>query len=314
MAEPEAHVRRETAGSDAAWEAALDWLLALQAAPGERELRRRLDAWLAASARHRRAFAEAQAVWDATGGLAVDRSAWPKPARRRPRRWPALAAAVALGVLAALGGPPALERLRHDYVAGTAERLSAELPDGSRLQLDARSVADFAEGGEARTLTLHRGGLYVDVTADAARPFRVEAGDTRVTVTGTRFAVRRVAGETHVAVAEGDVHVAREAGRVMRLGAGQASAGGRPEAVSPERVAAWRRGQLVLRDATVGEAVARIGHYHRGLIHFGDDALARRRVSGIFDLDDPQAALAAVLAPHGGEVIPLSPWLLILRD
>jgi len=314
MAEPDTHVQRDGDGADAAWEAALDWLLALQSAPGDSELRRRLDAWLAASASHRRAFAEAEAVWGVTGGLTAHRSAWPGSARRRTRRWPALAAAVLLGLLAALAGPPAWERLQHDYVAGTAERLMAELSDGTQLHLDARSVADFSAAADRRTLTLHRGAAFLDVTADAARPFRVKAGAARITVTGTRFAVRRMAGETHVAVAEGRVRVAHGPDRVLHLHRGQASAGGDTRAVSPDRVAAWRQGRLVLRDATVAEAVARIGHYHRGLIHLADDRLADRRVSGIFDLNDPQAALAAVVAPHSGEVLPLSPWLLVLRD
>lgn len=314
MAEPGVDLGRERADDNAAWEAALDWLLALRAAPADRGLRRRLDAWLAADAGHRRAFAEAQRVWDVTGALPADRGAWPAPAASRPRRWPAMAAVLVVGLVTSLLAPPAWERLQHDYVAGTAQRLEAALPDGSRLQLDAGSVADFSAGATARTLTLHHGAVYLEVATDAGRPFRVAAGNTRVTVTGTRFTVRRLGATTRVAVAEGRVRVEGPAGSGRELGAGQASIGGHAVTIHPERVAAWRRDRLVLRDVTVAEAVTRLRPYHRGYIHLGDEALATRRVSGIFNLNDPQAALAAVVAPHGGQVTALSPWLLLVGD
>ncbi len=80
-----------------------------------------------------------------------------------------------------------------------------------------------------------------------------------------------------------------------------------------ENVAAWRAGKLIVHDATVAEVVAELDRYRAGLILLQDQALATRKVTGVFDLLDPAAALRALLQPFGGRITAFTPYLLIVE-
>jgi transmembrane sensor len=58
--------------------------------------------------------------------------------------------------------------------------------------------------------------------------------------------------------------------------------------------------------------VAQIARWHRGRVLIADPGLAAAPVSGLFDLNDPDAALEAVVKPYGGKVRHISPWLTVL--
>lgn len=58
-----------------------------------------------------------------------------------------------------------------------------------------------------RIVALLEGEAMFEVTHDAARPFMVDAGIGTVTVTGTRFDVRRDESMVEVAVESGSVDV-----------------------------------------------------------------------------------------------------------
>ena len=83
---------------------------------------------------------------------------------------------------------------------------------------------------------------------------------------------------------------------------------------SPSQAAAWRQGQLVADDLPIAEVVAQLKRYVPGLIVLRDDAgLASKRVTGVYDLRHPEAALRAVVQPHGGRVERYSAWVLVVR-
>jgi ferric-dicitrate binding protein FerR (iron transport regulator) len=52
---------------DAAWQAALDWVMAQHESPEDASLREALAAWLGESPAHRAAYEEARRVWLLTG-------------------------------------------------------------------------------------------------------------------------------------------------------------------------------------------------------------------------------------------------------
>ncbi|MGY6565369.1 FecR/PupR family sigma factor regulator [Halomonas sp. KM-1] len=54
-------------GSDAVWQAALDWLMLMHDGELDDAGHRELHAWLAASPTHREAFREAERLWTITG-------------------------------------------------------------------------------------------------------------------------------------------------------------------------------------------------------------------------------------------------------
>ncbi|MNH37972.1 fec operon regulator FecR [compost metagenome] len=64
--------------------------------------------------------------------------------------------------------------------------------------------------------------------------------------------------------------------------------------VDVQNVATWQRGKLIFNARPLGEVLAELGRYIPGVLYLTDETLAARRISGIFDVDDPQAALKAL--------------------
>ena len=103
--------------------------------------------------------------------------------------------------------PP--ERLIVGQTIRTAarERRRVLLPDGSILYLNEQSTAALTA---SRTVALHRGQLFVEVTPASMfsqGPFVVETPDRSVTALGTKFAVSADDKETEVLVTQGKVRV-----------------------------------------------------------------------------------------------------------
>jgi transmembrane sensor len=67
------------------WDEALDWLLLVEAAPGDAKLRLELEHWLAKGTAQRAAFARAQEVWRLTGGIPPAHRATGRSAASRPK-------------------------------------------------------------------------------------------------------------------------------------------------------------------------------------------------------------------------------------
>lgn len=317
---------------DPVWAEALDWLLRVQAAPADRALLTRRDQWLARAPAHARAYGQAEEVWRLTGRVApafpfltpqaLCRQSAP-PAGRRRRAW-ATAAGLALAACVALVLFPGLSlRLRADQHTGTGEIRTVHLADGSTVVLDADSAITVRLGANKREIGLLSGRAFFQVAADASRPFTVSADDVEVTVTGTAFDVATSGDDTMVSVQSGHVAVAvtrpghpanarLERGQRARLS--HADGGLRIDSVPMAQIGLWRDRRLVVNGATIAQVVAQLSHYAPGLIVVRDPALAGRRVTGVFDLSDPRAALEAVLQPHGGVVRDLSPLLHIVSS
>lgn len=307
-------------------------------AEGEAEL----QAWLAADPAHADAFDDLRAIVAEIGqlagddvlalkaGLAVELAATaarlgprqsPRPrhpvGRIRPAWLPdglrrflqPAAAAAALAVLA--GGWLGWDYLAHQptftqrYASARGQQLNVVLPDGSHLHLDTATRADVRLYRDRREVRLADGQIMFAVRAAPAQPFHVFAGDTRVTVMGTRFSVRHTgtgldAGAIRVMVEEGRVRVLRTAasgsGRsidernAVELGAGQtvvADAAGYPGAVVSMQagsVAPWRSGRVSFDNTPLADALAEFERYgHTGLV-VRDPAVAALRVGGSFSL------------------------------
>ncbi len=87
------------------------------------------------------------------------------------------------------------------------------LPDGSIIDLNSRSRVRVHYQRDRREVELEQGEAMFSVEHDSSRPFVVQAGVGKVTVTGTRFDVRRDPAQTRVVVEAGTVKVqGREAG------------------------------------------------------------------------------------------------------
>jgi transmembrane sensor len=311
---------------DRATKEAARWLIALEDDPGDGDLRARIDAWRAADPANEAAWADTGHVW---GLMAETVPAFIHPAgrnagalghlRRRPVR------DIAVGVVSALAAclllvfaPGLVLRLQSDQVTAIAEVRSVGLDDGSVVLLGPDSAIAVLYQDTARRVRLLKGEAFFEVTPDANRPFSVVAHQVETTVLGTSFNVRLADDGAEVSVKTGLVRVVDSAmpSSPLRLEPGQwARLGGRDGvaqgSVPADEVAPWLHGQIVARDRPMADVVDELRRYYPGLIVVADSALRGRRVTGVYNLADPKAALSAIVGAHGGSVRQVAPWLLV---
>lgn len=304
---------------------AVDWLMRLQASPGDSAVRADLEAWLAASDSHRRAWESVERVWRVSGGL-PDADEPPAgnvaelPRARRWRRMLAIATAALAAGLALYVAPIVKLRLQADHMTSTAELRDVTLVDGSVVHLDAGSAIAVHYGASRREVVLLAGRAFFEVTAAKDWPFVVAAEDVRVTVTGTAFDVRSAGDAVTVAVQSGRVEVGQlgdseVAGVLTRgesLSVNRASRQVEQSRVVPEDVAVWRQRRLVVDGASLAEVVEELGRHHAGIIMLRGRSLADRRISGVFDLRRPVEALNAIARTQHGSVTEITPYLLVV--
>jgi transmembrane sensor len=308
---------------------AIDWLVLLQEGTADAAQRARFQSWLAADARHRAAWAEVSGLYAMLGDTPPRHEAqWRKPSpaspalpRRAPIRRRAVAALLAAAgiALVALAGlfPDWRHRLTADASTGVAELRQVALADGSIVHLGPGSAVDVALEPAARRVTLVSGAAYFEVAPDPGRPFTVEAAQVSIRAVGTAFEVDQGADGVRIALDHGRVRITHD-GQVSDLAPGEwqtVSPGGAVQSgVLPvNQIAAWRRGQLVARDRSVADVVDELRRSYRGIIVLGDEALARKRVTGAYNLADPADVLAAIARTHHAKVTRISPWVMVLE-
>ncbi|PNU02160.1 FecR family protein [Novosphingobium guangzhouense] len=294
-------------------EQAADWVVRQDGSALDEAGQAAFAAWLAVPG-HRAEFDRQHAVWQRYRRLASLPEEEPggrifhRPARRTPA-WrfarvmtghriaiPAIAAACVLAMVGAAEDWPT--RLRADYATGVGERRNVTLPDGSTVTLAASSAIAFDQAHGERTASLLAGAAQFQVAPDPHHPFRVKTAQGRVTALGTVFTVREDAGGPQVAVLEHCVAILTASGEKAVVHEGESTrftaAGIAPPVRSDvQTAAAWTRGKLIVFDRPLGEVVGIIGQQRRGYWTVTGDA-ANLRVNGVYDLDHPLDALAAL--------------------
>lgn len=303
---------------------AIDLVIRLQNDPGNPVAVEMVRVWRARSPAHRRAWARVSAIHGAAGEVLTNRR---KMARREnqglTRRNLVAGGGLALGAVAAGYAllPQALIRARADFVTGTGEIRQVALPDGSAATLGPDSALSVDFSAARRKIELLSGMAYFEVAPDAARPFVVASGDFTATALGTAYDVSSDAGFVTVAVDRGVVE-ARAPGASLAAGA-RLEVGdwlmfdrssrdverGRRDA---DQIASWRDNFIVAEKEAVSALVARIGRWLPGRVVVADPFVGERRVSGIFDLNDPMRALEAIVHPTGARVRRVSSLLTVI--
>jgi transmembrane sensor len=210
-------------------------------------------------------------------------------------------------------------RVSADYLSGTGEQQIHVLEDGSKLYLAPKSAVDIAYTDGERRVRLLKGSVFFEVQPNASRPFRVDAGTTKTTVLGTSFGVQKSASDVSISVAHGRVRVEDRSVSPMitqNLTAGDQllvtrGKGASFSYVSPGDVASWRKGELVVRNLSVGEVAEAFRDYYDGVI-LVTEPFASQRVTGLYRLDNPVATLTDMALAHGVKARQITPWLLVL--
>lgn len=325
-------------------QAAIDWLARddLDRSP-QREA---FAAWLDESQDHREAWIQVHRMWDlfedaedndVIAALArAARQAGPEPVGRPARPW-LVAASIAIAMVSATilvgvqqgwfarpsravevaaDGRPSLGALgRADYVTGKSERSIVDLPDGTRVTLDADSAIDVAFVESRRDVRLLNGHVFFDVAHDRDHPFAVQADGHVITALGTQFDVRAATGVLSVVLAEGRVSIVPQprgpAAAPVVLSPGQAFAVRQGQTAEVTTVdlgdaLSWRQSAVEFRDQTLRDAVGVLNRYTRAQIVITDPKVAALRITGVFRTGDT--------ARFGRSVSEVLPVRMVVRD
>ena len=254
------------------------------------------------------AYRRVEAVWKETGRLANDpdlvaavESAMTRKASVQAARRPDRRVLGAAGLCAALVLGTGLFFVltdRSTFATGVGETRVVQLADGSSVRLDTGSRLHVSFSGGRRLVELQKGQAFFTVAHDASRPFVVAAGAAQVTAVGTVFDVRRDPGTVRVTLVSGAVDVQRgAAGDVRRLTAGQEArvdeAGIIARASDVAAATGWTEGRIVLREASLKQAVDEVNRYLTSKIELDAPALEDERVSGVFKTGDRDAFVSA---------------------
>lgn len=271
---------------------ALDWQVLLHSGNASATDKLRYQRWCQLSPAHAEAAGEAEALWQDIGQTATAEGFQALPIRRK-RHWVAgVAASLALLVVGYSGWQQAPLWLA-DYHTGTGERQTVTLADGSRVMLNSASALQVAFNASERRVSVRAGEVLFETAADP-RPFVVESAGEAVQGSDATFSVRRD-------------------GRVV-LAQGAAKVGDHDLTVAADASAqtAWQRGKLIFNGKPLGQVLAELERYQHGRIVLSDSKLAALEVSGVFDLDEPQALLRTLEQRYGLKVTYL-PWLAVVH-
>jgi transmembrane sensor len=131
--------------------------------------------------------------------------------------------------------------------------------------------------------------------------------------------VARRDAQTRVQVAQGKVQVSAGSGDTVYLEPGRAVEYqgqhlAEVHGFDPASGFAWRQRQLVFRQQPLSEVVSELNRYWPGKTLVLGDALRNRVVSGVFEIDKPDAVIKALEYTLNLRAEHYTPYLLVLRE
>jgi transmembrane sensor len=296
------------------------WLTRLQGSARTPAAERAFRAWLAEDKAHARAFARVNHAWDIIPGAAAYHKDAARPPSQRRRQQQIFAVAASIALFMVLAGGYALRD--PVYRTGVGEQKALTLDDGSRITLNTDTQLVVSYRKSERHIRLERGEAMFEVAKNPQRPFIVTAGREQVRALGTTFLVRNDADQLAVLLIEGRVEVSEGASQHSDKSSKQAVtlAPGERLVLSPsnakqaldhlkldhpkvEEATAWRQGEVIFDNTTLGDAAAELNRYASTHLHLDDPSLAQLRVSGVFATRDPVEFANAVAKLHDLNVV-----------
>jgi len=209
------------------------------------------------------------------------------------------------------------------YATPVGKQQRFTLSDGSILQLNTGTQVTLRYSETKRQLNLLQGEAYFEVSPDANRPFIVDTGFGEITAIGTAFDINRredsvVITVTHGVVAISDTRVFNQSGnlfeylsdkqtphqdkphRTIKVSIGEQVTVNANSGISVvenadlEKITAWRSETLIFRDARLIDALTDLNRYLAQPIDLSDPSLQTLRISGTFNISDPNSTFAAI--------------------
>lgn len=301
-------------GPDAILEAAARWHAALDLGTADPEA---FERWRAQDPRHAVAFARLaglnERIEDAGLGLAGQALARPASVRQhRTTRRGMMAAGLAM--TAGLGGWAVLSA-RRDGAAGPdtapvqemartaiGERQSLQLRT-AQIELNTDTALSWQSGEAGMQIRLERGEVALEIPETArAVPPMLTAGAFAAALMPGAFNARFLGDVLALTVLEGEASMARrDGGTFQRAMPGERLLGTNRrialETLSDEaldRLAAWRRGEILFQDTQLATAIVEYNRYLDRPLVILDPEVGRLRIGGRFTSVDPSGFLRAL--------------------
>lgn len=291
---------------------AADWFARMRG-PDAAASRAQFQAWYATPA-HAHAYEQMVARWEQSAFIGASSTSRHRRLRRASlvARHPALSAAAALIAIVACtaliyenrgprSGPETAALASPARYASTGEIREIALGDGSRVTLDKASLVLVSYAPGRRTLLLERGRARFHPARDAARPFVVRVGTSKISADGALFDVAFEGTAATVTALDGSVTVRPRAAPARLLLASQQIVlpeHGAPSAPvrTPTGAAAWLPHMITFDHTSLADAALQVGRNVPTRILFTDDASALQ-ITGTFrsgDLDGLARAAQAM--------------------
>jgi transmembrane sensor len=219
-----------------------------------------------------------------------------------------------------------------DISTRVGEQRTITLSDGSRVALNTDTRIVVGRWNGTREIRLVRGEAYFEVAKNLDQPFVVIAGEKKVVAIGTTFDVRLRSNsrgeEVSVTLVEGKVAVTNldvapqtvfnanvpvpilTAGQRMVVAEAEQGAG-KIDLPKLDTVTSWRRGEIVLDNTRLADAIIELNRYSAISLTIDDPATANLAISGIFRTGDTDAFANAVATFYGLTVVRQSQKLVI---
>ena len=320
---------------------AKDWFVRLNSGETEACTQAQFQQWLHSSALHAEAFAGIARLWQQLGmSDAVIDAAIEYQAQLAQQRWQSEPAGQVLAATTSVArqtwrhhttsrwfsglaatallvscwywlpsAPNAPAQLMYQSAVAQVQQL--QLPDGSAVTLAPDSQFDLSLSAGQRQVNLQRGQAMFAVAHLADSRFVVQAGQTEITVTGTRFVVSRLAKGVQIAVLQGSVLVgARGAASPMVLQGGEqivTAADGQPigdkTQLPLDYLPDWVSGQLRFQQATLPDFLLALQPYLHKKIVFNKADLSDLQISTALTASQAETILQSLPAAYPLQLI-----------
>lgn len=291
-------------------DAAAAWIVRRERGDWSASDQAELDAWLAESDSNKVEYWRLKHRWkeaDRIGALGIGsadagRRTWAAGYWKPAAIAASLALAIGLSTVRNVGHLPAPEPAAVRYDTPVGQQRTIPLSDGSRVELNTRTVIRTAVTKTRRQVWLDSGEAFFEVAHDPEHPFVIFAGLKRITVLGTKFSVRRDGDKVTVSVLEGRVRIdtaqapmeaaassATLVGGVLAVSEGPSTLVTQKSGDRVEDALAWREGMLKFDGAPLSEVAAEFNRYNRRKIVVTDPEVASIPIGGTFRASNVEA-------------------------
>ena len=295
-----------------------EWFIRLQSGNIPPEEVQRFQQWYNADQSHQLEFNKAEEDWVSLGNLSqnldIEKYKGSAPLKHRHSqtiifRYSAIAASTLLfvGLMSVFLGGNANKT--EEFITAIGEQKTVHLKDGSIVTLNTASHLEVSYQENARNLKLKKGEAYFVVAKDPSRPFSVDVNRGTVTSLGTEFNIRKTRHLATIVVTEGTVKVEETKTRTNltpalakvtvneqikfdNKGLSQV------KAMQDAGLLSWKEQFFAFDQQPLEAVVLELNRYLTTPIKEISQTIKRTKVSGTFDLTQPEDALHALLLSH----------------